>query len=106
MLSVVHVEATDKRVCLQLAFVSSLVAPDDRGKLHDAFDLALWQALRPAERQEMKRGKRLDAIPFDPERRCNSILFENAQGRAVIVRGRRRKSCVARRISMPTVPSA
>lgn len=87
MLSVTRVSSSDNRRCLKLAFASCLVVPDDRGKLHDPFDLALWQTLSDTERQEIQRGKRLDIIPFDPERRRNSVLFETVRGREVIVRG-------------------
>ncbi len=87
LLAVTQVRAADERACLRLAFASCLEEPTDRGKLHDAFDLALWQALSVSEHEKMKRGKRLDNIPFDPERRRNSVLFENGQEREVIVRG-------------------
>ncbi len=87
LLSVTGVYAPDKRACLKLAFACCLVSPDDRGKLHDPFDLALWQNLSAAERKEVQQGKRLDAIPFDPERRRNSILFKTREGKEVIVRG-------------------
>lgn len=87
MLSVTKIHADHERECLKLAFACCLAAPDDRGKLHDAFDLALWQSLTLPEHREMQKGKRLDAIPFDPERRRNSVLFETAEGRMVIVRG-------------------
>lgn len=87
LLTVTRVQADDARECVKLAFASCLSDPQDRGKLHDAFDLALWQALTPAEHDDMKRGKRLDAIPFDPERRRNSVLYETRAGREVIVRG-------------------
>lgn len=87
MLSVTHVNARDERRCLELAFASCLEAPMERGKLHDAFDLALWQALTEVEHEKIKKGKRLDAIPFDPERRRNSVLFESEGVREIIVRG-------------------
>lgn len=87
LLTVSQVKAKHEREVLKLAFASCLVVPTDRGKLHDAFDLALWQALTPKEHAEMKRGKRLDSIPFDPERRRNSVLYEDATGTSVIVRG-------------------
>jgi len=87
LLAVTRVKASDERHCLKLAFASCLTVPNDRGKLHDPFDLALWQALSDTERQEIQRGKRLDTIPFDPERRRNSVLFETAHGKEVIVRG-------------------
>ncbi len=87
LLSVTEVKANDERACLKLAFASCLAEPCARGKLHDAFDLALWQALTSAEHTEMKKGKRLDSIPFDPERRRNSVLFEQDGSQEVIVRG-------------------
>lgn len=87
LLAVTRVKATDERQCLKLAFASCLAIPDNRGKLHDPFDLALWQTLHDTERQEIQRGKRLDNIPFDPERRRNSVLFETVHGKEVIVRG-------------------
>lgn len=87
LLSVARVHSDDERRTLKLAFASCLTVPEDRGKLHDAFDLALWQALSSAEHEEMKRGKRLDTIPFDPERRRNSVLYETHGKREVIVRG-------------------
>jgi len=88
LLSVVEVKAHDKKRCLRLAFTSCLSAPDDRSKLHDPFDLALYQALSSPEREQVERGKRLDMIPFDPERRRNSVLYEDgAKKTSVIVRG-------------------
>jgi Mg2+-importing ATPase len=87
LLSVAKINATDERQCLTLAFASCLVKPEDRGKLHDAFDLALWQALTPHEHSEVKHSKRLDSIPFDPERRRNSVLIETLGKQEIIVRG-------------------
>lgn len=87
MLSVARIKAADERHCLKMAFASCLVAPTERGKLHDAFDLALWQALTPQEHEEMKRIKRLEGIPFDPERRRNSALIQKENTEEIIVRG-------------------
>ena len=87
LLTVRFIKAVDERLCLKLAFASCLESPTDRGRLHDAFDLALWQALTPAEHTEIGLGKRLDNIPFDPERRRNSVLWEMGKEQTVIVRG-------------------
>ncbi len=87
LLTVRFIKAADERLCLKLAFASCLEMPTDRGRLHDAFDLALWQTLTPAEHEEIGRGKRLDNIPFDPERRRNSVLWEVGNEQTVIVRG-------------------
>lgn len=87
LLSVAKIKAADERRCVKLAFASCLSAPVDRSALHDAFDLALWQTLTVSEHAEMQRGKRIDSVPFDPERRRNSILYETREERLVIVRG-------------------
>ncbi len=86
-LTVSKVKAEDEKLCLRLAFTACLEDPTDRGRLHDAFDLALWQGLSAAEREEAQDMKRLNNIPFDPERRRNSVLVESLSGQEVIVRG-------------------
>lgn len=88
MLAVSHVQAKNEAECLRLAFSASLEIPDHRGKLHDAFDLALWQKLPVSERAAVQKLRRLDTIPFDPDRRRNSVLLELADGkRELVVRG-------------------
>lgn len=88
MLAVSRVKAKDSGECLRLAFSAALETPDHRGKLHDAFDLALWQKLSASERDAVQKLRRLDTIPFNPERRRNSVLLELADGRReIIVRG-------------------
>jgi Mg2+-importing ATPase len=86
-LSVSKVRAADEQLCLKLAFAACLEEPMNRGRLHDAFDLALWQALSDSEREEMQKMKRLNNVPFDPERRRNSVLVESLVGQEIIVRG-------------------
>ncbi|OGI15206.1 MAG: hypothetical protein A3E38_01160 [Candidatus Moranbacteria bacterium RIFCSPHIGHO2_12_FULL_54_9] len=84
-LSVTHINAQDELLCLRLALAASLEEPLHRGKLHDAFDLALWQKVGQQDNGDMRR---IDTIPFDPERRRNSVLVEMADGtREIIVRG-------------------
>ncbi|MEK9151067.1 MAG: HAD-IC family P-type ATPase [Patescibacteria group bacterium] len=88
LLSISRVQAKDEAGCLRLALAASLEEPEHRRKLHDAFDLALWQKLSPTERATVKQMRRLDTIPFDPERRRNSVLLEMADGqREIVVRG-------------------
>lgn len=87
VLSVRMVRAADKRQCLQLAFAACEAEPTDRGKLSDAFDLALWQALHAPERDAAKRLHRIAGIPFDPERRRSSVLVEHGRTREIVVRG-------------------
>ena len=89
-LSVSQVRAADNqntKLCLKLAFAACLNVPDHRGKLHDAFDLSLWNALSEKERAEVQQWKRLDTVPFNPDRRRNSILIDTPEGQEIIVRG-------------------
>lgn len=87
VLSVSHIKAAHEEECLRDAFLSTVGEPLHRGKLHDAFDLALWQALPEAKRSELAQWKRVANIPFDPERRRNSVLLERGGERMVVVRG-------------------
>ncbi|MBI2439041.1 MAG: HAD-IC family P-type ATPase [Candidatus Moranbacteria bacterium] len=88
VLSVSRVEADEPNLCLRLAFAAALVTPMKRQALHDAFDLALWHKLSSAEKEAVWRMERLDHIPFDPERRRNSVLLSVPRGKnEIIVRG-------------------
>lgn len=88
ILSVSQIQSTDKRRCLSLSALASLVTPLQKKDLHDAFDKALWESLSSEERTLVKNTRRIDMIPFDPERRRNSVLVETAPDtREIIVRG-------------------
>lgn len=88
MLSVSHIQAKNEALCLELASAASLEEPYKRGELHDAFDVALWQKLTVQEHTVVRGMQRIDMIPFDPERRRNSVLVETPDGkREIIVRG-------------------
>lgn len=86
-LSVTDVFAPDRDACLSAAFLSSLEEPETRAHLHDAFDLALFQSLSADQRSLALERRRVGSIPFDPERRRNSVLIEDGRTRTVIVRG-------------------
>ncbi|OIP58724.1 MAG: hypothetical protein AUK19_03160, partial [Candidatus Moranbacteria bacterium CG2_30_45_14] len=88
ILSVSQIQSSDKRRCLFLSVIASLTTPLHEKDLHDAFDKALWKELSPFERSSVKNVRRIDIIPFDPERRRNSVLVENSRGeREIVVRG-------------------
>ncbi|MDO8565900.1 MAG: HAD-IC family P-type ATPase [Candidatus Moranbacteria bacterium] len=88
ILSVSRIQAHDESLCLQLALAASLEEPVDRGRLHDAFDLALWKRFTKKEHDAVRHLRRIDTIPFDPERRRNSVLVETAdKKKEIIVRG-------------------
>lgn len=87
MLSVADVLAPDRTACLTAAFQASLEVPETRAHLHDAFDLALFQSLSADERMGALEKERIGSIPFDPERRRNSVFVKDGNGRGIIVRG-------------------
>ena len=88
ILSVSQVKAKNEEECLKLAFLSALEPPDHHSTLHDAFDLALWRKLSSQARLGAQKSRRLDSIPFDPERRRNSVLLQTADGKKeIVVRG-------------------
>ncbi len=86
-LAVADVQATDRSLCLRLASVSSVQTPLHRSLLHDPFDLALWHALSDAEKIRVAGIARMDALPFDPGRRRNSVLVQLERKTTLIVRG-------------------
>ncbi|MDD2767000.1 MAG: HAD-IC family P-type ATPase [Candidatus Moranbacteria bacterium] len=88
ILSVSEIHAKDKRRCLLLSSLASLVTPSQKKDLHDAFDKALWESLSLEERTVAQTTRRIDIIPFDPDRRRNSVLVEIVPGKEeIIVRG-------------------
>lgn len=53
----------------------------------DSFDAALWKALPSKDKIIWRRWKKLDEIPFDPERKRNSVLVYKNGRYKLIVRG-------------------
>ncbi len=86
-LAVADVQSEDKDFCLRLASIASVQTPLNRSLLHDPFDLALWHALSDAEKVRVAGIARMDALPFDPGRRRNSVLVQLEHKTTLIVRG-------------------
>lgn len=63
------------------------LASEDGKRSNVAFDVALRAALSPKESEKISHYKRLDEIPFDPQRRKNCVLIEGGGKRELIVRG-------------------
>lgn len=59
----------------------------EKEALADAFDIAIWKKLTQQERQRFREFKKIDEVPFDPERKRNSLLVKNVKGYLLIVRG-------------------
>ncbi|MDP3998151.1 MAG: HAD-IC family P-type ATPase [bacterium] len=54
---------------------------------NNSFDAALWQALSAQQRKKLTRYQRLKEIPFDPEKRRNSVVVKNGASYELVVRG-------------------
>ena len=54
---------------------------------NNAFDLALWQKLNKKEKKSAQNASHLQEIPFDPERRRNTVLVKTELGEELISRG-------------------
>lgn len=88
MLTVRDVYGKDKNKAIGLALSAALQEPTSRENLHDAFDLSLWQAALSGDRSRIARMKRLENIPFDPERRRNSVFLQGEHDETeLVVRG-------------------
>lgn len=71
----------------QEALFYANLASEDGKRSNVAFDVALRAALSPKESEKISHYKRLDEIPFDPERRRNCVFVESGGKRELIVRG-------------------
>jgi len=67
--------------------LASTAVMDGVAKPTNNFDAALWETASEMERRHLKKVDKLAEIPFDPRRRCNSVLVKNSRGRFLIVRG-------------------
>lgn len=54
---------------------------------NNAFDLALWNQLSKVEKKELDTYNLISEIPFDPERRRNSVVVKKKNQCELIIRG-------------------
>ncbi len=87
-LTISSINAEDKSECLGYAALASSELIIDGKEPVDAFDLAVYQKMTPAERGALKAYARVSAIPFDPDRRRVSVAVQKGEHTAeVVVRG-------------------
>ncbi len=86
-LTVREVNAVDSKKCLFLATLASPFLGERVREPNNAFDIALWDTISPEEKNKFKQYVKVVEIPFDPERRRNSVLIKNAHRSELIVRG-------------------
>jgi Mg2+-importing ATPase len=82
-LKVANVYSTDQERCL----LSSILAQEQAGIQKNSFDEAFSNEAKKIDREKLEKFKKLDEIPFDPERRKNSVLISDGKNNFIIVRG-------------------
>lgn len=88
VLTVADVRSTDRAATLwAAALAGSEVVYDQSQQPNNSFDLAIWKELSPALRERLAQSERLSEVPFDPERRRNSVLTVSEGKRMLLVRG-------------------
>ncbi len=85
-LSVSNIKAEDDKLCLLYGTLASSFLSEKSDK-NNSFDLGCWSKLIPSEREKLNLYKRLNEIPFDPERKRNSVLIQSSDDDFLIVRG-------------------
>ncbi len=86
-LTIADVKAEDRARCLHFGALASSFLGETKPQPNNAFDVALWQSLSATEQHHARQTPRLHEIPFDPERRRNSVLVKEKTGQMLIVRG-------------------
>ncbi len=86
-LTVAATNAVDPGQCLFLGALASPFLGERAREPNNAFDIALWDKLSVAEKKQFNHYQKISELPFDPERRRNSILVQGPRGQELIVRG-------------------
>jgi Mg2+-importing ATPase len=86
-LTVKEVYSTDEKECLKLAVLASASFEEKKRDANNAFDLALLKKITSADKQKLAKVLRLSELPFDPERKRNSVLINYENSETLVVRG-------------------
>lgn len=86
-LTVAEIKSDNSTDCLFYATAAASFLGEGKPEPNNSFDLALWNKLNDEEKQKVKTTGRITEIPFDPERRRNSVLVKINGKCEMIVRG-------------------
>jgi Mg2+-importing ATPase len=86
-LSVEKVYADNKKQCLYAAVLAADYVSLQKGDDVDPFDAAMWNAVSTEEQNTLLKCVKVSEEPFDPVRRRNSVIMQDASDRELIVRG-------------------
>jgi Mg2+-importing ATPase len=86
-LTVKEIFATDQKECLKLAALASASFEEKKRDANNSFDLALLKKVAPSDKEKLSSILRISELPFDPERKRNSVLVNYQASPTLIVRG-------------------
>ena len=86
-LTVSDVLSKNRRETLFAAVLGSSFLKETEKEPNNAFDRALWQSLSETEKTQLRTYSRDDEMPFDPDRRRNSVLVSHDGEQTLVVRG-------------------
>lgn len=86
-LAVSNIYSKDPRKTLFYAALAFSILERKLKKLSNAFDLAIIQKISSADKKTLDLYKRISEVPFDPERRRNSVLISREGRCQLVVRG-------------------
>jgi Mg2+-importing ATPase len=86
-LTVSAVQAENQEECLTMATLASISLVDTHKEVNNAFDVALLKKLSPAHKKALQTYQRVSELPFDPERKRNSVVVQYDDSYKLIVRG-------------------
>ncbi|MFA6027602.1 MAG: magnesium-translocating P-type ATPase [Patescibacteria group bacterium] len=88
-LTVANINSPNQTECLYYAALASSFLTEKKGERepNNSFDIALWDRVEKKNKEKILKIKRLSEIPFDPERKRNSVLVKNNEATILIVRG-------------------
>jgi Mg2+-importing ATPase len=87
-LTIDEIYSEDKEKCLAFSFLASSYLEKKEKLVKNPFDIAIFQKTKKEERLILKKYKLLSEIPFDPNRKMNSVLIEDEnKNKILILRG-------------------
>lgn len=87
ILQVSEVYTKDERRTMMYGALAALDWKIANKKNENAIDNAFWQRLTPEMIKEIENYKKIVEIPFDPQRRCNTLVIQHQETYELIARG-------------------
>lgn len=85
-LTIADIYSSDKNKTLKYGLLAAS-SFDSKGTPNNSFDLAIMQKIGKSYKDLIQQSERLYEIPFNPNRRRNSVLIHSQNSKELIVRG-------------------